>query len=402
MNKLWLVALYEYQRNALKKSFLFAMLAGPLIIAVSVGFGLLLESMEENDAPVGYVDHAGLLADPLPAPAGNGREQIELIAFATDDAAHAALERGAIQAFYVLAADYFETRKVELFYRDEPGRNATGQFGDFLRINLLRNQPAEIARRAALPWGSVTVRSLDGKRSVPRGGPTFGLIMPLLISGAFLGLLMMSSGYLMQAVVDEKENRTIEVLATSISPMQLIGGKVLGIVAVSLTILAAWTVITILGINIAAAAGSTWFQQRGLDWGAIMATVAVGIPTYVLAAALMTAIGATVTSGQEGQSTSAVFVMLHMVPVYLAWAIIAAPYGFVATLLSLLPFTALLTLSMRNLFAAVPPWQIAVSFFVQTLAAVGAVWLAGRAFRLGMLRYGQRLAWRRLFRRDKV
>ncbi len=89
----------------------------------------------------------------------------------------------------------------------------------------------------------MTVRSFDGRRELPKYGPTFGIIMPLLISIAFLMLLVFSSGYLMTAVTDEKENRTMEVLLTSVSPTQLIGGKVLGIAAVTFTQFAIWAVV---------------------------------------------------------------------------------------------------------------------------------------------------------------
>ena len=98
----------------------------------------------------------------------------------------------------------------------------------FLRLNLLSGQSPETAYRAASGVDFI-VRSIDGKREVPAAsGPTFGLLMPLFIAMAFLFMLLMSSGYTMSAMADEKENRTMEVLVTSISPMQLIGGKILG------------------------------------------------------------------------------------------------------------------------------------------------------------------------------
>jgi len=406
MSKLWLVALYEYRRTVFKKSFILALLSVPLIISLNIGVGLLMESLENDNAPVGYIDHAGLLADPIPAPVAGSRagpersrrEPVEFTPFQTEDGARAALEAKDIQAYYIVAADYAETSQIDLVYLKKPGRNATRQFYDFIQINLLSDQPPDIARRAALISDNVIVRSLDGSRQLPGGKPIFGIIIPLLISIAFLVLLVMSSSYLMQAVADEKENCTMEVLITSISPTQFIGGKVLGIVAISFTQLVAWAAVTVLSIIVARNAGIAWFQNLDLDWSIIWATVAVAIPSFVLASALMTAIGVAVTSSQEGQSIGALFFILHMIPFYLAWALIKTPDALLPTVLSLLPFTALLTISLRNIFAAVPTWQVAASVAVQTLCAVGAIWLAGRAFRLGMLRYGQRLRWRELLK----
>ena len=67
----------------------------------------------------------------------------------------------------------------------------------------------------------------------------------------------------------------------------------------------------------------------------------------------------------------------------------------------MMPFNALMTIGMRNLFTIVPTWQILASMGVQIVCAVFAFWLAGRALRLGLLRYGQRLHWRSLIGRTK-
>jgi ABC-2 type transport system permease protein len=378
------IAVQEYKRIALKRSFILALLSVPLMIGLNVGLGLFLESSEKDDTPVGYVDHAGLLANAIPAPVSGSSKPVEFIPFSTEDEARSAVESGEIQAYYVVAADYYSTARIDLAYLEEPGRNATRQFYDFCQINLLSDQPPEIALLAASNT-NVIVRSLDGRRQVPGGGPTFGLIMPLLISFAFLFLLLMNSGYLLQAVADEKENRTMEVLITSVSPLQLIGGKIMGIVAVGLTQLIAWTVVCLLAIFIAGRAGIGWLQDASLDWGIIAATATIAIPSYVLASALMAATGATVVSAQEGQPTG-------------SWAIVMTPDAPLPTVLSFLPFTSLVTVSLRNLFGVVPWWQVAASVAIQTVCAAGALWLAGRAFRLGMLRYGQRLNWRELIK----
>ena len=402
MKHLWRVALYEYQRNVFKKSFILLMISVPAFIIFSIGLGVFMESLEDNPLPVGYVDHAGVFDAVLTAPEINSTwvaendEGVEFIAYPTEDEATASLNDGTIQAYYVLPSDYAETRRVEQFYIEEPGENAERQFYDFMQINLLSSQPPEIAFRTAAGT-DVTVRSIDGRRTIPSGGPTFGLLMPLFITMAFLFMILMSSGYTMSAVADEKENRTMEVLVTSVSSTRLIAGKVLGIVAIGLTLLFTWTLVIIVGILVARQLGVGWFTDLSMDWRAIMAILAIAIPTYTLVIALMTAIGAMVTTTQEGQSVSSIFFILHLAPLYVSWAFINNPHGPLAVSLSLLPFTALMTIGMRNLFTIVPTWQIFVSMAVQIVCTLGALWLAGRSLRLGMLRYGQRLRWRSLF-----
>ena len=401
MSKLWYVARHEYERNVFKKSFILALVSVPLVLGGTIGMIALMVALDNNSAPVGYVDHAGLLADPIPAPVGRPEGGIEFISFPTDEDARAALESKNIQAYYVISPDYSETSRIELVYLKEPGENVSREFHELVRTSLLAQQPPEIAQRA-VGGSSVTVRSPDGRREF-HGVPTLGAVLPVLLSVAFLFLLMMSSGYLMQAVVDEKENRTMEVLATSLSPLQLIGGKVVGIVAIGLTQFAAWILVGVLAILIGGNVLSiSWLQHPGLDWGPIMAVVAVAIPSYVLASALMFTVGSTVAQDQEGQQIGMLFFMLFMIPIYALVIIGETPDATPSVVLSLLPFTSLMTVGLRSLFSVVPWWQVATSVAIQTTCAAGALWLAARAFRLGMLRYGQRLRIGEIFGRARA
>jgi ABC-2 type transport system permease protein len=401
MSKLWYVARHEYARNVFKKSFILALLSVPLLIAVNIGLIAFMVSLDNNSAPVGYVDRAGLLSDPIPAPVGPSEGAIEFIPFQTEDEARDALEAKSIQAYYVVSPDYFETSRIDLLYLKEPGENATRQFYDFIQSNVLADQPLEIALRA-VEGSNVTVRTPDGSREFS-GAPTLGAVLPVLVSVAFMFLLLMSSGYLMQAVVDEKENRTMEVLITSLSASRLISGKVLGIVAIGLTQLVAWILVGILAVFIGGEVfGIEWFQNPGLDWGPILTVVAIAIPSYVLACALMVAVGSTVGQAQEGQQIGVLFFMLFMIPLYAIMVIGETPNATPSVVLTLLPFTSLMTVGFRSLFSVVPLWQVVASVAIQTVCAAGALWLAGRAFRLGMLRYGQRLRFSEIFARAKA
>jgi ABC-2 type transport system permease protein len=139
-----------------------------------------------------------------------------------------------------------------------------------------------------------------------------------------------------------------------------------------------------------------------MDWSSILGTLLVAIPAYILASALMVAVGALVSTVQEGQSISSLFAVLHIAPLYVGWAFLNDPQSALAGWLSMLPFTSLITIGLRNLSTIVPAWQIAVSVLVQCLCALGATWLASRAFRAGSLRYGQRLKISRLFKPSRA
>jgi ABC-2 type transport system permease protein len=408
MSKLWKVAAYEYRRNVFKKSFIFALLSLPFFLALTIGIGALSAAMEENDAAVGYVDHSGLLSDPIPAPQREGSpnspatdNRVPLVAFQTEEAAREALEAQEIQAYYVVAADYFRTNHVELVYIEPPSDDATAQFWDFMQINWLADLRPEIAHRAAA-GSNLIVRWPD---DAPGGGREFSQktflnnFLPLFAALAFIIMLFMSSGYLVGVVAEEKENRTVEILVTSISPGQLIGGKVLGIMAILFTQVVAWIGFTGLGIWIGGRyLGIGILQNLSLDIKLILPVVAIGLPAFVMVAALTTALGATVAETQEAQQATGLFALPLMSPFWLFGAIVNSPNGPLAIGLTLFPVTALSAISLRVAFSQVPSWQIGVSVAITSLCAFVALWLAGRAFRLGMLRYGQRLSWRELFK----
>jgi len=369
----------------------------PLMVAFTVGLVALVRVIENNCAPVGYVDHAGLLGQPISAPLDDPSEQpVPMIPYQTEADARKALEAKDIQAYYVLDADYMTSKRVELVYIKKPSDNARAQWRDFMQVNLLAGFPSEIARRAT-EGSDLVIRSPDGKREFA-GGPSLGQVMPVFVGLAFVILILISSGTLMDAVIVEKQNRTMEMLVTSVSPAQLMTGKVLGIVAMSLTQVVAWIAFAALAVFVGGNYfGVEWLQDVSVDPRTTLMLLAVLLPAYVMMAAVMTAVGSTVIEAQEGQQVSGLLAMPVWIPVWLAMLILENPNSPLAIGMSLFPVTAPLTVAIRLVLTDVPVWQMALSSLILILCALAALWLAGRAFRLGMLRYGQRLNWRELF-----
>jgi len=402
MAKFFAVAWHEFRRHAFKRSFILVLLSLPLMISFMVGLVLIMTSLENNDAPVGYFDPGGFLEDALQAPLESSNDRIEMRAFPSETAAREALEAEAIQAYYVLPPDYPQSNEVELFYEQRMGQDARRQFFDFMQINLLRDLPSEAADRAAR-GSDITIRSPDGTQVFPEAGPQIGQVLPIVIALAFIFLILMSSGSLMSGLAEEKENRMMEVLMTSLSPTQMIGGKIIAIVAMGLLQIVVWTAFLVLAIQIAGRGmGIEWFQNMVLDWGMISYMVAVAIPSFVGASALMFMLGATVAQAQEAQSISSIVFMIFFIPIYMLILIVESPHSTPVVLMTLMPFTALMTIAMRSLFFSVPLWQVAASVAIQTGFALLMIWLAGRAYRLGMLRYGKRLSLKEILRRRQA
>ncbi len=392
MRAIWHVMIFEYARHVFRKRFLLGLFSLPVFIGLMAIVVLLLVRSEFNFNPIGYVDQSGLLPSPGSSVDGESLANwVELFAFDTEEEAQAALQSEQIQAYFVLDKDYLETRQAKLVAVDEPSGIATGQFAQFVRINLLANFPPEVVQRL-MSGNQLVVRSIDGTRQFIQGD-WLGFLLPFLVAFIFLVSVFATSGYLLQAVVEEKENRTMELLVTTISPNKLMAGKVVGIIAVGWTQLLVWFGMAVLLVLF----GSIFSELP--NWistsiGYLSLAVVLFVPAFVMLAALMVAIGATLTDVQEAQQVTSLITLPLFIPFWFALTLINNPYGPLAVGLSFFPFTAPITLAIRTGFAVIPAWQIGLSLGLLILCAVFAVWFAGRAFRLGMLRYGQRVALR--------
>lgn len=391
MSKIWHVMAFEYARHVFRKRFLFGLLSLPAFIGIMAIVIFLLVRSEFNLEPIGYVDHSGLL--PSPESLADGKVEtgwIQLIAYSSEERAQEALESEYIQAYYVLDENYLDNRQTKLIALDAPSSVATNQFGQFVRHNLLAGIPPEVVQRIT-QGNQLVVQSIDGSRQFIEGD-WLGFVLPFLVGFIFLVAVFATSGYLLQAVVEEKESLTMELMVTSISPNKLMAGKIVGIIGVGWTQLIIWFGMLLLLVIISSFfVNLPHFIPVSIEY--IVFAIALFVPAFVMLAALMVAVGATLTDVQEAQQVTGIFTLPLFIPFWFAMTLINHPNGPLAIGLSFFPFTAPITLAIRVGFASIPTWQIVSSFALLILCAALAVWFAGRALRLGMLRYGQRVAW---------
>ncbi|MEA1976767.1 MAG: ABC transporter permease [Chloroflexota bacterium] len=389
-SNVWRIAREEFRRNAFRKSFILVLLSLPLMIGLNIGIVLLMNYLEKDIRPIGYVDHAAvILVDELPPDVTD--DPVQFIAFNTEDGAQEALMAEEVQAFYVLSPEYLQTREIRLIYVEEPASKATRQFYDLLRLNLLSDVEPEIQVRIADGTQFLT-RTPDGRRSFPSSGPTFQSVLPFFVGMALMMMLLMSAGFLLEGMIKERENRTLEVIVTSTSPGQLVTGKVLGILGISFTQFLTWTLFGLAVVWLGSdPLGFAWFQDANLEWEPLLKVVAIGLPTFVMISALLFALGCIMATGQEAQQIGGLSVLISMLPLLAIVKIGTEPNGVLAVILSMVPFFSMMTVALREVFVVVPIWQIILSVGIQILFAIAAIWFAGRVFRLSLLRYGKRL-----------
>jgi ABC-2 type transport system permease protein len=395
MKKLWLIAKHEYLRHVLRKRFIISILSMPIFFAFIIAAGFLSAWLQYDRTPIGYVDRSGVLKNAERQPKDSDIfEYTEIKAFVDEAAADQALAAKEIRAYYILPEDYLSTGKVQVIANEAKGTEGQGQFRSFLLYNLLKDRPSE-ERERLLSGPVLEIRSLDGERSM--GDNNFlGFLVPMIVAILLIISINTSGGYLLQALVEEKENRTMEIIVTSVSPTQLMAGKIIGNLSVGLTQIGAWLAVAMIALLVVVR-----FIPIGegfqLDSGYIGLMILVTLPAFVMISALMALVGATATESREAQQIAGLFTLPLAVPLWFASALIANPNSGLAIGLSLFPLTAPLAISLRAGYTNIPLWQTLLAISLLVACAVGALWLAGRAFRIGLLRYGKRLSWREIF-----
>lgn len=397
MKKTWLIIAHEYSRHALRKRFIFALLSMPALMLVMGLLVYMIVSLQTKTEVIGYVDHSGLMASPLPG--GIEVDSEDLIAYTDEQQAKLALDNGEVQAYYVLSADFIETGNARLVAIKSPQSASQAQFSELVRAHLLAAYPDDVVARIN-DGDNLRLRSSDGSRELGEEDWIM-ILLPFFMGILFMIAVFTSSGYLMQAVVEEKENRTIEILITSASSQQLMVGKAIGLIAVGLTQLIVWVIMAVVGWAVAAKFIPN-LPVIEVPLQTIFWLLVIFIPSFVMISALMIAIGATVTDAREGQQMSALVTLPVVIPYYFSYWIISAPNSPLALALSYFPLTAPIALTMRLAYGSISTWQMLLNLAVLVASALGALWLAGRAFRLGMLSYGKRLTLKSLFRRGKA
>lgn len=397
MAKAWLVARAEYLDQVRRRSFLVATLAMPLLILGIMAVSIIIAVRNDEDArPLGYVDQAGVLAPGLIPDAAEG--DVILQPFATETEARSALEAGPaesrIQGYYVLPPDYRQGGPAQLYYWDEaPASDALAQFDRLLRLNLLSEQPEAVQKRL-LAGVSLTLRSADGRRE--SGEDDFlNFLLPFFVGLFFVFVVMGTAGYMLRAVATEKENRMVEVVFTSLSPGQLVGGKAVGLMAVALTQVGLWLA-ALVGAALIAARYADWVRSIQVPWSMLGIILLYFLPTYALVTGLMTTLGSMTTDLQQGQQIAGLVNMLFVLPFFFIIIVFTNPDSPLMVGLTLFPTTAFITIAMRWGATTIPIWQLALSWLLLVATAAFSIFVAARVFRTGMLRYGQAIRLRGL------
>jgi len=318
--------------------------------------------------------------------------------FSDEKAALAALEKKEIGAVYVIPEDYVAKGEITAYSGSESivseGKLAQVPLRRLLVKSLATDgvapeavkrilDPAKIKTLNKRPDGSWVERGLA--EMVRRLGVPFGFAILLLIS------ILVSAGGLIQGVSEEKENRVIEVILSSIDARSLLLGKLLGLGAAGLLQLAIWLTMALLPAVMLIAG-------LALSPAIVLTCMAYFVLGFLLYGTLITATGVIGTNAKDMQQYGMFWSIGSAIPMVFTEVLLRDPRGLTAHLLSYFPLTSPVTMMIRIGSEGVSWWEIPLTLVILAASVWVALRFAARVFRTGLLMYGKRPTFVEIFR----
>jgi ABC-2 type transport system permease protein len=437
-SKILLIVRREYLTRVKKKSFIIMTFLAPVLFAaLAVGAILLMTTSSSKDT-VAVVDESGIYKDNLE----NSTKLVFTNVENLDDAREQ-LKSGTYNlVLHIEKTDSTKANPVALFYnKKQPGMDPISaiqkQLQDILQNKLLM-QAYQIttedynkikAIRISIS-GAIDVRTEQEASTALNTGIGF-------ISGILLFMfVMMFCTQVMQGVIEEKSNRIVEVIVSSVKPFQIMMGKIIGIAAVGLTQFILWIVLTTGIIAVASGALAPTLVQNAetiqtMNMGNMMnpeiaeqmqsantmdmlSKLMSGVENinfvliiamffiyflggYLLYASLFAAVGSAVDNEADTQQ----FMMPLMTPLMIGYIaalmLVGNPHGVAAFWLSIIPFTSPMVMMMRVGFG-VPVWELALSIGLLIAGFIFTTWFAAKIYRVGILMYGKKVDYKELWK----
>ncbi len=406
MSNVWIVLKREFMERVQTKSFLLATFLFPLFI---IGLNVLPHLMggEKTVRHVVVVDEAppGMAQMVVASltPEREGRSyRLEVVRQPLAQVQASLRERitsKKIDGYLHLPADVVTTSQVAYRARNVSNlgvmtdmRRATTQAVQEVRLRTAGLQATDVRsllRPVEVTTARVTATGEEGGSAMVTFFAAYGMAMLMWLMVFLYGVNVMRS------VLEEKTNRIVEVLVSSMKASDLMLGKILGVGLVALLQVAIWVALIAAGLTIAGQrlkSGGAASIMAGLKLTPMagLTLLSFFVLGFFLYAAVFAAIGAAVTTDQEGQQFQTFAMIPLMLPVLFFPKVIGDPLGTTATVLGLVPFTAPVANAMRLGSTEIPAAQVIASLVMLAITTVLVVWIAGKIYRFGILSTGKK------------
>lgn len=436
-NKIWIVARREYLSRVQKKSFILVTLLTPLGIALfSALIGLIMNAGSKNDQRVVIKDETGIIRQMA------SEDKAFPYEFSDKDLSVLKEDYGSLGydlLVYVpalrdsstmrLAASYYSTEKPSLMILESIESKLSDQIETYrmrksnIDQKLLDSFRADVSlENGAMDPDDPGSSAAAGKLNIIIGtalGGIMGFMMYLVI--------FIYGSMVMRSVMEEKLSRIVEVMVSSVRPIQLMMGKLIGVGGVGLTQLALWAVLIPIvlmvvsaflpGMEHAPMAGMNdvpQVNQESLDgfsggqiiaaifnlkwWLILPVFIIFFLGGYFIYSSLFAAMGSAISEDMgEGQQLMMPIVIVVLIAFYMLFPVLSNPNGNLAIFASLFPLFSPIIMPARLAFDP-PWWQIVLSIVLMLATVWFFIWLTSRIYRVGILMYGKKVTIREMFK----
>jgi ABC-2 type transport system permease protein len=436
-NKVRTVASFEFLTAVKRPGYLIATFGMPLFVAAYaavVAIPAYYASLKEKETTLfGVVDPGRVLAleGDVAAPTVQIPEEVRqaveamgqkgALAQALQDSnfvfrpferepdARSALARRDIKAYFVLAEDYLQSGRVDIYSPDTltiSGSDSRASFGNLIRERLVKGRvEGPVAERIVSPLRDPRRFTITRTGNVTDGGRAASMVrlaVPLVFIVLFLMSVLMTSGYLMQGTATEKENKVVEVLLASANPDEILAGKLLGLGGAGLLQIAVWLLMALgTGIGIV-----PMLLVSGIEipWLAVAMAIPLFLVSFLFFGSLILGTGSLGSNMREAQQLAMAWSLMAALPLMMMSILIREPHGTFAKVLSWIPFSSGSVIMLR---ASMDPgslgwWEIAGALLVLLFSTWVAIRVGARLFRVGLLSAGARPSFREILRQARL
>lgn len=431
MNNTGLIIKREYLERVNKKSFIITTLVVPIVmLAMMVLPTVLMLVMPSSTKNVAVIDDSGIILPKL-------KNTDDVTFFAADAPRDRMLSNDSIYGVLIIDRNILVNNNgVRLLTPNAastPVSSAiTGQMEKIIETEKLKNYDIENLDAILKDVKTnITLQSIRVDGDEDEGetqSAELNSVAGIALNFVLYMFLLMYGALVMNSIVEEKGNRVLELVVSSVKPMQLMLGKIVGVGLVAFTQIAIWAVIIVGASSLLLPAlipGDLMAEAAAINAGTVDPSAAnmdidiahiIGtfadvpyllgilgllvlflIGGYMLYAAIFAAIGAATDNLQDSSQLQLVGTLPILVGMFASMVAVSDPDGTFAVVMSLIPFTSPMVMMARVPFG-IPGWQIALSFVLLVLTVIAMIWLAGKIYRVGIFMYGKKPSFRDLAR----
>ncbi|MDE5827274.1 MAG: ABC transporter permease [Duncaniella sp.] len=431
MSKIGIVIEREYMERVKKKSFIITTILMPVLMLLLMALpALIMTFVGPSVTTVSVIDNSNVILPEL--------KSSESLQFrpATDATVDSALTREGVDAGLVIPENIIDNSRSGLkYYTNGPSSMTTEsgiieQVNSIIENNRLKNYNienlTEILDEVSSDISLTTVRA--DKDSEESNSSAFSYAVGIAMTFVLYMFLLIYGQMVMTSIIEEKGNRVLEVVVSSVKPAQLMMGKIIGVALVAVTQIVIWGVLLAVMsayllpalLPAEAMADVTAVQSGHFDQvsdpssieiiqavgmlgnvGHIITLVALMtvflIFGFLLYSSIFAAVGSSVDNIQDASQLTSLAVFPIVFGLIFAMVAAADPMGSVAFWMSMFPLTSPMVMVARIPFG-IPTWEIVLSLVLLAAGFIAMVWLAGKIYRVGIFMYGKKPTFKELIR----